>query len=87
MARTFTPPRNAGDKTGFMSKYTTIEQELAALKPGESLVVLTRADEGQSDGYFLGIGDNVSSNIWSITGQEFIQLAGLCEREMKRLNK
>lgn len=59
-----------------MSKYTDIETELAKLKEGETLVIVTPDERG----YFIGIGDGTSSNVWAITQAELDQLADLTAR-------
>ena len=55
---------------------TTIGEMLKSLKEGESLVVVMP----ENGGYFIGIGDNKTSNTWAITQAELDKLAILCNR-------
>lgn len=59
---------------------TTIEAELAALKPGETLVVLTK----DGTGYWLGVGDAHTSNVWVLTPMELERIVVLGARHLGR---
>lgn len=61
---------------------TTIEAELSALKEGETLVIL-RKDEG--NGYWLGVGDSVSSNVWVLTEPELRKIVELATRHLSEV--
>lgn len=63
-----------------MTDTTTIEEQLADLKPGETLVVLTRDDNGV--GYWLGVGDANASNAWTITPAELEKIVELGARHL-----
>lgn len=62
-----------------MTDTTTIEQQLADLKPGETLVVLTRDDNGS---YWLGVGDARAANEWYITPAELEKIVELGARHL-----
>lgn len=57
-----------------MNEYTTVPDELAKLKDGETLVLLTKADP---DEYWLLVGDKAAANSWTLTRAELEQIVRL----------
>lgn len=59
------------------TEYTSIDQILAQIKEGESVVAVFPAidkETGQSKGYYIFIGDNWTEHGWAITQVELDKL-------------